>query len=97
EPQRFGSSVETFHRRCLETLADSPHAMLATSTHDTKRSEDARARIASLSEIPAEWRRAAQKWRSVNRRHKRNVEGRDAPDANEEYLLYQALLCTWPL
>ncbi len=71
--------------------------MLATSTHDTKRSEDARARIAALSEMPAEWRQAVQKWRSANRRLKRDVEGRYAPDENEEYLLYQTLLCTWPL
>ncbi len=96
EPQRFGSSAETFHRQCLDRLAEWPHAMLATSTHDTKRSEDARARAAALSEIPVEWRRAVQKWRSANRRHKRDIEGRPAPDANEEYLLYQTLLCVWP-
>ena len=97
EPQKFGSSVESYHRLCLRRHADLPHAMLATSTHDTKRSEDVRTRIAALSEIPAEWKRALQRWKSANRRLKRDVEGRFAPDANEEYLLYQMLLGTWPL
>lgn len=97
EPQKFGSSVEAYHRLCLRRHADSPNAMLATSTHDTKRSEDTRARIAAISEMPGEWKQALQRWKSANRKSKRAVEGRFAPDANEEYLLYQMLLGTWPL
>ena len=71
--------------------------MLATSTHDTKRSEDVRARLAAISEIPDLWRRAVQRFRTANRKHKRDVEGEQAPDANEEYLIYQTLAGAWPL
>src|SRR5262249_34389781 len=69
----------------------------ATSTHDTKRSEDARARIVAISEIPELWRRSLQRWHTANHRWKRMVNDLDAPDANEEYLLYQTLLGTWPM
>ncbi len=96
EPQHFGASRETLHQQNAARQKDFPHAMLATSTHDTKRSEDVRARLAALSEIPAEWRRALVRWRSLNRRHAAEVGGESAPDANEEYLLYQTLLGTWP-
>jgi (1->4)-alpha-D-glucan 1-alpha-D-glucosylmutase len=71
--------------------------LLATSTHDTKRSEDVRARIAAISEIPELWRRSLQRWRATNRRSKRTINDAEAPDANEEYLLYQTLLGTWPM
>jgi len=97
EPGHFGSAPETFHRQNAERRADFPHAMLATSTHDTKRSEDVRARLAAISEIPDAWRRAVQRFRTVNRKHKRDVEGEQAPDANEEYLIYQTLAGAWPL
>ncbi|HEU0183786.1 MAG TPA: malto-oligosyltrehalose synthase, partial [Blastocatellia bacterium] len=97
EPRRFGVSPAVFHRRNRERLALWPAAMLATSTHDTKRSEDARARINALSEIPARWYRAARRWQNMNRGLKTAIEDAAAPDANEEYLLYQALLGAWPL
>ena len=71
--------------------------MLATSTHDTKRSEDVRARINVLSELPREWRSALTRWSRLNGRKKVMVEGRAAPDRNEEYTLYQALLGAWPM
>ena len=71
--------------------------MLASSTHDTKRSEDARARINVLSECPQQWEQAIERWREMNSRHKRQIDGADAPDANEEYLVYQTLVGTWPL
>jgi (1->4)-alpha-D-glucan 1-alpha-D-glucosylmutase len=71
--------------------------LLATSTHDTKRSEDVRARIVAISEIPELWRRSLQRWRVSNRRWKRTINDVEAPDANEEYLLYQSLLGTWPV
>ena len=97
EPQRFGLRVEEFHRRNAERQGHWPATLLATSTHDTKRSEDARARLAAISEIPDTWRRSLGRWRTLNRRWKRRIEESEAPDANEEYLLYQTLLGTWPL
>ncbi|HKQ92001.1 MAG TPA: malto-oligosyltrehalose synthase [Blastocatellia bacterium] len=97
EPSRFGVSQSTFHRRNRERLAHWPHAMLASSTHDAKRSEDARARINAISEIPARWYRAVRRWRNMNRDLKTSIEDMAAPDANEEYLLYQTLLGAWPL
>jgi len=71
--------------------------MLAGSTHDTKRSEDVRARINVLSEIPAEWYRAIRAWRRLNEDKKIQVAGENVPSANEEYFLYQTLLGAWPL
>ena len=97
EPNILGAAPETFHRQNAERQANYPHSMLATSTHDTKRSEDVRARLAALSEIPDIWRRAVLRFRAVNRKHKRDVEGELAPDANEEYLIYQTLAGAWPL
>jgi (1->4)-alpha-D-glucan 1-alpha-D-glucosylmutase len=70
--------------------------MLATSTHDTKRSEDVRTRISVLSEIPTEWRAAFSRWSALNSSKKVVVEGLPAPDANDEYLLYQTLVGAWP-
>jgi (1->4)-alpha-D-glucan 1-alpha-D-glucosylmutase len=71
--------------------------MLTTSTHDTKRSEDVRARINVLSEIPERWSAALTEWRALNRPKKAILQDRVAPDRNEEYLLYQTLLGAWPL
>ncbi len=96
EPQHFGTSVTTFHRANQERLKRWPHTMLTTSTHDTKRSEDVRARINVLSELPKEWKAALSRWSRFNRRHKTKVGGKSAPDRNEEYLLYQTLLGAWP-
>ncbi len=97
EPQRFGMRLEEFHRRNAERQERWPATLLATSTHDTKRSEDVRARMAVISEIPEVWRRSLGRWRTLNRRWKRRFEESEAPDRNEEYLLYQTLLGTWPL
>jgi (1->4)-alpha-D-glucan 1-alpha-D-glucosylmutase len=97
DPARFGVSANAFHRRNLIRLATWPNSMSATSTHDTKRGEDVRARINVLSETPGEWYRAIRRWRELNRHAKTRVDGRHAPDANEEYLLYQTLVGTWPL
>ena len=96
-PEKFGLSVEEFHRQNAERLADWPHTLLATSTHDTKWGEDVRARINVLSEIPHEWERAIQRWRSWNCEKKLELDGAEVPDANEEYLLYQTLIGAWPL
>jgi (1->4)-alpha-D-glucan 1-alpha-D-glucosylmutase len=97
EPQQFGISVNDFHQRNLGRQRDWPATLLATSTHDTKRSEDVRARMAAISEVPQLWRSALQRWRVINRRWKRNLDDVSAPDPNEEYLFYQTLLGTWPM
>jgi (1->4)-alpha-D-glucan 1-alpha-D-glucosylmutase len=97
EPQQFGLNVEAFHERNIDRQRNWPATLLATSTHDTKRSEDVRARIVAISEIPELWRRSLQRWRVSNRRWKRTINDAEAPDANEEYLLYQTLLGTWPV
>jgi (1->4)-alpha-D-glucan 1-alpha-D-glucosylmutase len=73
-----------------------PHALLATNTHDTKRSADVRSRLAALSEIPAEWERSLRRWRRLNDKHRSTVHGRMAPDTNGEYLVYQTLVALWP-
>src|SRR6266568_7930664 len=96
-PQQFGQSVETFHQRNLARQRDWPATLLATSTHDAKRSEDVRARMVAISEMPELWRRSLPRWRVANRRWKRSVNDAEAPDANEEYLLYQTLVGTWPI
>jgi (1->4)-alpha-D-glucan 1-alpha-D-glucosylmutase len=96
EPERFGAAPEVLHRQNATRLAEFPHTMLASSTHDTKRSEDVRARLLAISQIPDRWRRAVQRFRTVNRKYKREVYGEQAPDANEEYLIYQTLAGVWP-
>jgi (1->4)-alpha-D-glucan 1-alpha-D-glucosylmutase len=97
EPQQFGLSAEAFHERNIDRRRNWSATLLASSTHDTKRSEDVRARIVAISEIPEVWRRSLQRWRTSNRRWKRTIADAEAPDANEEYLLYQTLLGTWPM
>ncbi len=90
-------AVEAFHRLNQARLACWPHTLNATSTHDTKRGEDVRARIDVLSELPEEWARCLSRWSRWNRKKKRPVDGRLVPDANEELLLYQTLIGAWPL
>jgi (1->4)-alpha-D-glucan 1-alpha-D-glucosylmutase len=96
DPSRFGNSCATFHRHNTEQFRRWPHSMLASSTHDTKRSEDIRARINVLSEIPDEWEQRLKKWGELNASSKTMVEGESAPDPNDEYLFYQTLLGVWP-
>jgi malto-oligosyltrehalose synthase len=95
-PGQFGGSVGEFHAKNAERLRDAPHALLATSTHDTKVAEDVRARLYALSEMPHAWRDWLAEWSELNRVHKTVVDGRPAPDPNEEYRLYQVLLGAWP-
>ena len=97
EPEHFGVSVPEFHRQNAERLARWPHSMLSTSTHDTKRSEDVRARINVLSEIPGEWHEGIEHWRELNAPLRGEIDGEPAPSPNDEYLLYQTLLGAWPL
>jgi (1->4)-alpha-D-glucan 1-alpha-D-glucosylmutase len=97
EPERFGLSVDLFHLRNQERAERWPASMLASSTHDTKRSEDVRARLCVLTELPEEWREHVRLWARMNRKHKVSVQDRVAPDANEEYLYYQTLVGAWPM
>jgi (1->4)-alpha-D-glucan 1-alpha-D-glucosylmutase len=97
DPRRFGVAPEAFHREIQKRSRVWPHSMLATSTHDTKRSEDVRARINVLSEIPVLWRRRVRRWRELNADKKRIIDGAEAPSRNDEYLLYQTLIGAWPL
>jgi len=93
----FGIDVETFHKKNIEKLEFWPHSMLTTSTHDTKRSEDVRARINILSEIPIEWKKALRRWHKLNKQYKFKDGEEFFPDTNEEYLLYQILIGSWPI
>ena len=95
-PAKFGISVEQFHQENIRRLRSWPHSMLATSTHDTKRGEDVRARINVLSEIPKEWKSALRRWTQLNRARKTSLHGAMAPDFNDEYLFYQTLIGAWP-
>jgi len=96
-PDKFGVALAHFHGKNVTRRQSWRNAMLASSTHDTKRSEDVRARINVLSEIPAEWYRAIRAWQRLNEEKKIQVAGEAVPSANEEYFLYQTLLGAWPL
>ncbi len=96
EPDAFGMSVVAFHAATRDRAQRWPHTMLATSTHDAKRSEDVRARIDVISEMPAAWRLTVRRWTRLNRSHKQRVDGAAAPSRNDEYLLYQTLVGSTP-
>ncbi|HZP89256.1 MAG TPA: malto-oligosyltrehalose synthase [Burkholderiales bacterium] len=96
-PEQFGISVKAFHTIMQRNAREWPHTMLATSTHDTKRSEDVRLRIDALSEMPGSWRLTLRHWKRLNRRAKREVDGEMAPSSRDEYLLYQTLLGSIPI
>jgi (1->4)-alpha-D-glucan 1-alpha-D-glucosylmutase len=96
-PDRFGVATALFHGKNMARRRFWRNAMLASSTHDTKRSEDVRARINVLSEIPAEWYRAIRVWQRLNQEKRILVAGETVPSPNEEYFLYQTLLGAWPL
>ncbi|MEW6386209.1 MAG: malto-oligosyltrehalose synthase [Thermodesulfobacteriota bacterium] len=90
-------SPAAFHEFNLTRLAAWPLALNATSTHDTKRSEDVRARLQVLAEMPEEWGECLNRWHRWNLPKKTKVDGESVPDANQEILLYQTLLGAWPL
>ncbi|HEX6371918.1 MAG TPA: malto-oligosyltrehalose synthase [Longimicrobium sp.] len=97
EPDRFGIDPEEFHAFNLERAETWPHALSSSSTHDTKRSEDVRARINVLSEIPEVWSERVNAWHGFNAARLRRDGRRPVPDENDEYLLYQSLVGAWPL
>ena len=94
--EQFGISAATFHDRMRERQQQWPHSLSTTSTHDTKRSEDIRARVNALSELPLEWRACLRRWHKLNKGKKRLVDDQLAPDRNDEMLLYQSLVGVWP-
>ncbi|MDA8300204.1 MAG: malto-oligosyltrehalose synthase [Actinomycetota bacterium] len=94
DPSSPATSKEEFHAWCAGTQARHPFGLLATSTHDTKRSEDVRARMSVLSEIPGEWAETVRRWSALNRRKR---VARDLPDPETEWMLYQTLVGAWPL
>jgi (1->4)-alpha-D-glucan 1-alpha-D-glucosylmutase len=96
DPERYSVSVKAFHASNVERARRFPHAMLATSTHDNKRSEDVRARINVISELAPEWKERVKRWSKINRGKKSGDRADRAPSANDEYLFYQTLLGAWP-
>ncbi|MEO8077235.1 MAG: malto-oligosyltrehalose synthase [Acidobacteriota bacterium] len=95
-PGKLGVTVPAFHRANQQRCASRPLEMLATSTHDTKRGEDARVRLTVLSEVAGEWRRVVAEWKRINAGNRTRVGTSWAPDRNDEYLFYQAALGVWP-
>ncbi|MDB6167660.1 MAG: 4-alpha-glucanotransferase [Verrucomicrobia bacterium] len=97
DPGVFGQPVAAFHEANRARLAAQPHSLLATSTHDTKMSEDVRARLYALSELPGEWEERIFRWRALGSAHTSIVERHEAPDPVDQYRLFQILLGAWPL
>ena len=97
EPDLFGVAPDTLHRWLAARRTRWPHGLSATSSHDTKRSEDVRARLNVLSELPGAWKQAIARWARINRRGRTVLDGHSYPSRNEEYLLYQTLVGSWPM
>jgi (1->4)-alpha-D-glucan 1-alpha-D-glucosylmutase len=96
DPAAKALSIDAFHEMMQVRAREWPHGMTATATHDTKRGEDARARLMALAEIPGEWASAVARWKILNAAHL-VIDGQmRAPSATFEYMLYQALLGAWP-
>jgi (1->4)-alpha-D-glucan 1-alpha-D-glucosylmutase len=96
DPRRFGMSVAAFHHLTQDRARSWPRAMVTTATHDTKRGEDARVRLALLSEMPRDWANRVAQWLRLNRSRRSEADGEIVPDRNIEYLFYQTLLGAWP-
>ena len=96
DPRRFGMSVGAFHHLMQDRARTWPQTMVTTATHDTKRGEDGRVRLALLSEMPREWGRRVARWLRLNRRHRSEIDREVVPDRNVEYLFYQTLVGAWP-
>lgn len=97
EPSRFGVSPEALHEYFADRQRNWPYAMSALSTHDTKRSEDVRARLNVLSEMPEDWPRLVARWSDLNASHRTSIAGSAVPDRNLEYSIYQRLIGVWPM
>jgi len=97
EPERFGVRATTFHLRNQERAEHWPASQLTSSTHDTKRSEDVRARINVLSELPEEWRKRVRKWARLAEGWVTQLPSGPAPSHNDAYLFFQTLVGSWPM
>ena len=97
EPSQFALPVANFHASARDRLKRLPRALLATATHDHKRGEDTRVRLAVLGELPDEWEAALQRWTRLNATVKREVDNALAPDVADEVMLYQMIVAAWPL
>lgn len=95
-PDRFGVSLTEFHEFNRKCSRWQPYSMNATATHDTKRGEDARARINALSEMPDVWEANIKRWSRFNRTWKKTMRGKSIPEKNDEYFLYQTLIGCLP-
>ncbi len=95
EPSQWSLSTAAFHADCTHRAKRLPRALLATATHDHKRGEDTRARLAVLSEAPSEWETAIHRWMRLNAPLRRDLSG-PAPDPADEIMLYQTLVGAWP-
>jgi (1->4)-alpha-D-glucan 1-alpha-D-glucosylmutase len=93
DPGRFGVGLEEFHAACMQVQRAWPVSMTTLSTHDTKRSEDVRARLVLLSQCPAAWGEAVTRWSALAARH-RSPAG---PDHATEQLIWQTVVGAWPL
>ena len=96
DPRRYGLSLAGFHHLMRDRARDWPRSMSATATHDTKRGEDARVRLAMLSEMPRQWGQLVARWLRFNRSRRSEIDGETVPDRNVEYLFYQTLVGVWP-
>ncbi len=97
EPDHFGTTIQAFHQTQKERWEQTPYTMCATATHDTKRGEDTRLRIATLSEMPAAWRRSVERWFALNDRLATSLPNGRGPTRSEEHFIYQTLVGTWPI
>ena len=92
DPAEFGATIQRFHSENIKMTEHWPHTLLTSSTHDTKWSEDSRARLNVISELPYEWRSAIGRWSKINSRFKTRVGGKYYPSRNDEYLLYESIM-----
>src|SRR5437868_7630023 len=96
DPAARALPVEAFHAMMRTRAGEWPRGMTATATHDTKRGEDARARLLALAELPGEWASSVGRWKLLNAPHIATKDGTRSPSAAFEYMLYQALVGAWP-
>ena len=96
DPGQFGITPAEFHTANARRVRDWPSTMIATATHDTKRGEDARARLSAISQLPEDWAEAFRLWRKLVKPHLELIDGAEAPDANDQLILLQSLLGAWP-
>lgn len=96
DPEERDGSVDKFHKLMAERAGTQPEGLSASSTHDTKRGEDARARLYALSEAPERWGQAVERWRQQHRSNRTRLEDGYAPGPEMHWLIYQALAGVWP-